>query len=59
MTWVIFQFSDSEEEGPLDLAFTTGCTSCFSSVASLQAFLSALDGDEDVMRDWALNNPDK
>lgn len=51
------KFGDNPEEGPLDLAFTTGRVSCFDSTSALQTFLSAVDGDEDRVRDWALMDP--
>ena len=55
----IFQFADKEEEGPFDIAFTTGNVGLFHDVASQQQFLTALDGDVDTLRDWALMKPEK
>lgn len=55
----VLQFGETENEGPFDLAFSTGTVSCFHSTASLQEFLTALDGDEDCTRDWALRMPNK
>lgn len=51
------KFGESENEGPLDLAFSTGKVSCFHSMATLQEFLTAMDGDEYCARDWALRMP--
>lgn len=55
----VLQFGESENEGPFDLAFSTGRVSCFHNTASLQEFLTALDGDVDSVRDWALSQPTK
>ncbi|XP_045198128.2 polyunsaturated fatty acid 5-lipoxygenase-like isoform X2 [Mercenaria mercenaria] len=51
------KFGETENEGPLDLSFSTGRVSCFHNTATLQEFLTALDGDEDCTRDWALRMP--
>ncbi|WAR08058.1 LOX5-like protein [Mya arenaria] len=53
------KFGEQEDAGPLDLAFTTGRMASFTNIAGLQEFCSAVDGDEDAVRDWALKSPDK
>ncbi|XP_052809001.1 polyunsaturated fatty acid 5-lipoxygenase-like isoform X2 [Mya arenaria] len=52
------KFGEQEDAGPLDLAFTTGRMASFTNIAGLQEFCSAVDGDEDAVRDWALKSPD-
>lgn len=51
------KFGESDSEGPLDLAFSTGRVALFHSTSTLQEFLTALEGDDDAVRDWALSQP--
>ena len=51
------KLGDNEEEGPCDLAFTTGRVSPFGDINTLTRFISAIEGD--IIEDWTEDHPDK
>ena len=54
---MFLKLSDSEEEGPLDLAFSTGRVSPFYDLNTLTRFVSAIEGD--ILEDWVEENAEQ
>ena len=51
---MFLKLDDSEEEGPFDLAFSTGRVSPFFDLNSLTRFVTAIEGD--ILDDWVEDN---
>ncbi|KAL3883125.1 hypothetical protein ACJMK2_029418 [Sinanodonta woodiana] len=51
------KFGDTEDAGPMDMAFMTGAASPFNDVGTLQDFLTGLQDGRAALKLWALRHP--